>query len=240
MKVKDLTIVVTGGAGDLGKEVVSNLTQKGANVFVLDLKESEHPNYFQVDLLNEDSVSSAVEQIIEQTSKIDVLVNSAGSIHSQPLINIMNPKEMRHSYEDFKKYVSLNLDTTFITTSVVVEKMVKKRTKGLIINISSISATGNAGQSAYSAAKAGVEALTKTWSKELGVFGIRSVAIAPGFIETESTHHALNQGIINHVKKNTPLRKLGEASNISHSIVYAIENDFLNGVVLSVNGGLTI
>ena len=71
-------------------------------------------------------------------------------------------------------------------SSIVIEKMVIKRTKGVVINISSISAKGNIGQTAYSAAKAGVEALTKTWAKELGIFGIRVVAIAPGFIDTPS------------------------------------------------------
>lgn len=106
--------------------------------------------------------------------------------------------------------------------------------------MSSISAVGNAGQSAYSAAKAGVESLTKTWSKELGVFGIRSVGIAPGFIDTESTSHALNESIILHVKKNTPLKKLGKKENISEAILFAIKNDYLSGTIIKINGGLTI
>ena len=79
--------------------------------------------------------------------------------------------------------------------------MVIKRTEGVVINISSISAKGNVGQTAYSAAKAGVEALTKTWAKELGTFGIRVVAIAPGFIDTLSTHQALNKEAIDNINK---------------------------------------
>ena len=106
--------------------------------------------------------------------------------------------------------------------------------------MSSISAVGNAGQTAYSAAKAGLIALTKTWSKELGAFGIRSVAIAPGFIDTKSTSFALNDGIKKHILKNTPLKKLGNINDITKSILFAIENDFLNGTVIDVDGGLTI
>lgn len=240
MKLEGLVAVVTGGLGNLGSDIVEKLDSKGITVYILDLKESSSEKSYQVDLCDEESVEAAILDIIDKENKIDILVNNAGVIYSEPLINIMNPSQMRHSYENFKKYLKLNLDTTFIISAIVAEKMVQKRTKGIIINISSISAVGNAGQSAYSAAKAGVEALTKTWSKELGVFGIRSVGIAPGFINTNSTLNALNESIISHVKKNTPLRKLGKEENISDSVLFAINNDFLNGTVLNVDGGLTI
>ena len=240
MNYEGLVAVVTGGAGNLGKDIVSKLESNGLIVYILDIKKSESERHYQVDLCNEQEVEKVIMSIIDKEGKINVLVNNAGVIYSEPLINIMNPSKMRHSYENFTKYLKLNLDTTFIVGSVVAEKMVQKRTKGVIINMSSISAVGNAGQSAYSAAKAGVESLTKTWSKELGVFGIRSVGIAPGFIDTESTSHALNESIILHVKKNTPLRKLGKNENISEAILFAIKNDYLSGTIIKINGGLTI
>jgi 3-oxoacyl-[acyl-carrier protein] reductase len=118
--------------------------------------------------------------------------------------------------------------------------MVTRRTKGVIVNISSISACGNEGQTAYSAAKAAVNAMTVTWSKELGRWGIRCNAVAPGFIGTESTRHALSESNLKHVQDSTPLRRLGKAEEVAHAVTALIENDFINGVILDVNGGLTI
>ena len=90
------------------------------------------------------------------------------------------------------------------------------------------------------AAKAGVNAMTVTWSKELGRLGIRCNAIAPGFIDSESTRNALSESIIKHIQSNTPLRRLGKSTEVAKAVVSLIENDFMNGVVLKVDGGLTI
>jgi 3-oxoacyl-[acyl-carrier protein] reductase len=156
------------------------------------------------------------------------------------MVNIMNPAEMMHDYNRFRDSIIVNLDSVFIMTSAVVEQMVLKRTKGCIVNISSICACGNEGQTAYSAAKAGVNAMTVTWSKELGRLGIRCNAVAPGFIGTDSTHAALRESTIKNIVSNTPLRRLGEASEVAHAVADLISNDFINGAVLHVNGGLTI
>ena len=122
----------------------------------------------------------------------------------------------------------------------LVEHMIKLRTKGVIINISSICACGNEGQTAYSAAKAGVNAMTVTWSKELGRWGIRTNAVAPGFIGTDSTRDALNEVVLKHIQSNTPLRRLGQAEEVAQAVITLIKNDFINGIVLDVNGGLRI
>ena len=117
--------------------------------------------------------------------------------------------------------------------------MIKKRHEGIIINISSIAAKGNAGQSAYSSSKAGLESLTKVWAQELGPFGIRSVAIAPGYIDTNSTRKALKDEKLTEIKNKIPLKKLGKIENITKSIKFVIENDYFNGSVLSIDGGLS-
>lgn len=101
----------------------------------------------------------------------------------------------------WQKVIDINLTAPFVLGSYVAEQMIMTRTKGVIINISSISARGNAGQSAYSAAKAGLESMSIVWAKELGSFGIRCVAVAPGFMNTESTHGAVTQEVLDHVKK---------------------------------------
>ncbi|MCL4127296.1 UNVERIFIED_CONTAM: hypothetical protein GTU68_056681 [Idotea baltica] len=116
--------------------------------------------------------------------------------------------------------------------------MIMTRTKGVIINISSISARGNAGQSAYSAAKAGLESMTVVWAKELGSFGIRCVAVAPGFMNTESTNDAVTQEVLDHVKKETPIRRLGKAEDIADAVKFVIQSDYMNGKTLQIDGGL--
>lgn len=108
------------------------------------------------------------------------------------------------------------------------------------MNISSISAKGNAGQSAYSAAKAGLEALTKVWAKELSPMGIRCFAIAPGFCDTESTHTAISKPVLQETINHVPLKRLGTTQEIAAFIVAGIKNDFLNGKILEIDGGLVI
>ena len=238
--------IVTGGASGLGRAMAQNLLGKGWKVAVCDINEEglstldQQILAYTLDVTDDVAVHEAIEKIVRDHGEISVLVNCAGVIHSEPLINMMNPDQMRHSLGSFKRVIDLDLTSVFIMGSVVAEQMVLKRTKGLIINISSIAGLGNAGQTAYSASKGGVNSMTKAWAKELGVFGIRCVAIAPGFVDTPSTHAALNEKIIEHVTENTPLRKLGKTENIVSAVNYAIENDFLTGTILEVDGGLTI
>lgn len=244
--IKDSVAIVTGGGSGLGLGIASVLLEKQAKVVVLDIdkeklaKLSEKFLKYQVDVTNYETVQATIDDIVSKYERIHILVNNAGAIYNEPLINIMNRENMKHSYENFKKFLDINLNSVFIMSSIVAEKMVLKRTKGVIINISSISANGNPGQSVYAAAKAGVNALTKTWAKELGVLGIRTVAIAPGFIDTESTYKALSKEVISHIKREVPLRKLGKVEDIAHSVLYAIENEYLNGTILEVDGGITI
>jgi len=246
LKIKDSIIIVTGGASGLGLGIALELLNNEAKVIILDVdNEKLTPlnnkfDTYNIDVTNYDLVQDVVHDIVKRHGKVDVLINNAGVIYNEPLINLMNPSNMRHSYDNFKKNININLNSVFIMSSIVIEQMALKRTKGIVINISSISANGNAGQTAYSAAKAGVEAMTKTWAKELGRFGIRNVAISPGFIDTDSTNEALNSQTIKYIKKNTPLNRLGEVVNIAQGVFYAIENDFLNGSILEIDGGLTL
>lgn len=246
MRIDGTVALVTGGAKGLGFAIATHLFQLGAKVVVAD-RDAEalaalpaQMGRYQLDVTRPDEVRTAVTEITKQYGNIGILVNNAGVIFSEPFVNIMNPAGMMHDYQRFRDSITVNMDSVFIMTAAVVEKMVMTRTKGAVVNISSISACGNEGQTAYSAAKAGVNAMTVTWSKELGRLGIRCNAIAPGFIGTESTHQALNASSIKHIKENTPLRRLGEAVDVAKAVASVIENDFINGIVLHVNGGLTI
>ena len=125
-------------------------------------------------------------------------------------------------------------------TACIVEKMITTRTRGVVVNISSVSAGGNAGQSAYSAAKAGVNALTAVWAKELSPMGIRVVAVAPGFTETDSTKEAVSETALRETIKRVPLRRLGQPEEIAEGVLSVIRNDFFNGKVLELDGGLIV
>lgn len=246
MEIEGKITLVTGGAKGLGLAIATHLLELGATVIVADLDADamaalpEKIDRYLLDVTRPDDVKAVVEKIVKQYGCLEILVNNAGVIFSEPLVNIMNPAGMMHDYSRFRDSIAANLDSVFIMTSAVVEQMVLRRTQGAIVNISSISACGNEGQTAYSAAKAGVNAMTVTWSKELGRFGIRCNAVAPGFVGTESTHKALNEAIIKHIQNNTPLRRLGLANEVAQAVEAVISNDFINGVVLNVNGGLTI
>ncbi|WP_299479844.1 SDR family NAD(P)-dependent oxidoreductase [uncultured Roseibium sp.] len=246
MKTEGAVALVTGGARGLGLEIARHLSGEGATVVVAD-RNAEALTALSpllegcvMDVTDPSQVKSQVAKIIDKHKRIDILVNNAGVITSEPLVNLTNPDGIMHDYGRFRDSLTVNLDSVFIVTSAVVEHMVKLRIRGAIVNISSISACGNEGQTAYSAAKAGVNAMTVTWSKELGRWGIRSNAVAPGFIGTDSTHSAVTETAIKHIRDNTPLRRLGDASEVAAAVRSLIENDFLNGVVLDVNGGLRI
>ena len=128
----------------------------------------------------------------------------------------------------------------FYVTRSVAEKMVQKRTRGVIVNISSVSAGGNAGQSAYSAAKAGVNALTATWAQELGLLGIRVVGVAPGFTDTDSTHAAVTSDVLRNTIQKVPLRRLGRPQEIAQCVLSVLQNDFITGTTLEIDGGLRL
>jgi 3-oxoacyl-[acyl-carrier protein] reductase len=246
LEVKGAIALVTGGAQGLGLAIARRLADEGATVVVADRDAQALAALAQglegtsMDVTDPEQVSTVVAGIVERHGHVDILVNNAGVIFSEPFVNVMNPAGIMHDYGRFRASLTVNLDSVFIVTAAVVEHMVKRRTKGVIVNISSISACGNEGQTAYSAAKAGVNAMTVTWAKELGRWGIRSNAVAPGFIGTDSTRQALNETVLKHIQTNTPLRRLGHADEVAQAVIALIENDFINGTVLDVNGGLTI
>lgn len=249
MDVGGKNVIVTGGASGIGYRLVLDLLKEKANVCVVDVNRekltelgTEQPEVLTLtcDLTNASEVEACVETLFSRWQRIDVLVNCAGILYSSPLVSFAPDGIKKHAIEDWNKVIATNLSSIFYVTVCVAQKMLLKRTRGIIVNISSISAHGNPGQTAYSAAKAGVNALTATWSKELGMFGIRTVGISPGFVDTESTHNALQERAIKDVVGKVPLRRLGTAHEISLGIMSVIKNDFMNGKVIEIDGGLTI
>jgi 3-oxoacyl-[acyl-carrier protein] reductase len=249
VEIKGKRAIVTGGVRGLGRAVVEQLRALGAEVTVLDLdaaglealaRDCPGVEVIVCDVADEAQVAAAMATFHGRHRAADILVNNAGVLHSAPLVRFAEGRLERHGLAAWNRVIASNLTSVFLVASHVVERMVASRTKGVIVNISSVSAAGNAGQSAYSAAKAGVNALTATWAKELGLLGIRAVAIAPGFTDTESTHHAISESVLKETVARIPLRRLGKPEEIARAVVLAIENDFFTGKVLAVDGGLIL
>jgi len=227
--------------------MVKALLAKEAAITVFDLNASgleelsnEHGvvNCVECDVSSYDQVVRATAQYHEQIGAADILINNAGILYSEPLVKISAAGVEKHDPGMWNKVLASDLSSVFYMTACIVEKMIVTRTKGVIVNISSVSARGNAGQSAYSAAKAGVNALTAVWSKELGPLGIRVIAVAPGFTETDSTREVLSEGVLRETTKRVPLRRLGKPEEIAQGVLSVIENDFFNGKVFELDGGL--
>jgi len=242
-RVKDKVIIITGGAGGIGKETAKLLAKEGAKVVIFDINENrlteakkEIEKYGIVEAIKADvtdfkSVSDAVNKVYEKFGKIDVLINNAG-ITRDGFLSKMD-------LEDWDKVIAVNLTGVFNTTKAVVPYMLE-RGEGNIISISSVVGVyGNIGQTNYAASKAGIIGMTKTWAKELGRKGIRANAVAPGFIKTEMTAK-VPEKVINIMIEKTPLGRMGEPEDVANLLLFlsSDESSFINGQVIGVDGGL--
>lgn len=246
MNLSETHVLVTGGGRGIGRHLVERLTVEARRVAVFEKDEAAIADLvaarpavscYRCDVTDPGAVLNAVAAMESDGFELDVLVNNAGLIYSAPLINMLKKNNRLHSAEEWQQVLAANLSSVFYVTGQVVDHMLKRRKKGVVISMSSIAARGNAGQSAYSAAKAGVNALTRTWAKELGGFGIRFVSIAPGFLDTPSTGEVLSEAILAKLKEQIPLRRLGEVEHIYQTLRFIVENDYVNGTVLEIDGG---
>lgn len=249
MKISGATAVVTGAASGIGKAFARRLLARGASVWVLDRDAQTLPAAIEdlgragdvhpilCDVGDEAAVAAAVADIEAQSPGIDVLVNNAAVLRDQALVSKLGRTIRRHSTADWDETLRSNLTGVFFMGREVAEAMIKRRRGGVIVNVSSISRLGNPGQTAYAAAKAGVAAMTVTWSQELAPYGIRVVAIAPGFVPTPMTQR-IPPMFLDQLKERTPLRRFGTLEEFEDTIEFVLVNDYLNGKVLEVDGGL--
>ncbi len=247
MKLDGAVAVVTGAAQNIGRCIALALADAGCRVAAIDVNAAlpgelanERITAFTCDVAEPDQASSVIDGVVEAHGRIDILVNAAGWICSAPLVNVLDRTGGRHDLALWEKSLRLNLTTALVMGSCVAEKMIRRRTRGVIINISSVAARGNAGQSAYAAAKAGSNALALSWAKELGALGIRALAIAPGFIDTSSTHTAMSRQRLDDWLGRIPLRRLGTPEEVAQTVIFAAENDYVTGTVIELDGGLKI
>jgi 3-oxoacyl-[acyl-carrier protein] reductase len=187
-------------------------------------------------------VERATKDVVSKHGRIDVLVNNAGILRDAQLVRWKDGSVVS-TMDDatFDTVVNVNLRGVFVCTRAVVPHMIKAG-RGVILNASSIVGLyGNFGQTNYAATKAGVISFTKTWSRELGKYGIRVNAVAPGFIATDMVK-AMPQKVLDSMAEHTPLGGLGDPVDIANAYVWLASDaaKFVSGAVLSVDGGLVL
>jgi len=245
-RLENKVAIITGGAQGIGKAAVKRFAEEGAIVIIWDVNEekasstinefrniSDKISFQKVDVTKLESVTEAAKQIIEKHQKIDILINNAGITRDASFLKITS--------EQWQQVIDVNLTGVFNCTKAVAPFMVEKL-YGKIVNTSSVVGLyGNFGQTNYVATKSGIIGMTKVWARELGRKGINVNAVAPGFIATEMVS-TVPEKVLDMLKERTPLGRLGEPEDIANAYLFLASDEakFINGAVLSVDGGLVL
>lgn len=241
MRLAGKVALITGAASGIGLETSKLFIKEGATVAACDYNEDglkkakseigEAYRIYKMDVSKHDEVKSIVDKIFSDFEHIDILINNAGITRDNFLV--------RMPEADFDAVISVNLKGVYNITQAVVHHMMNQKS-GVILNASSVVGIyGNMGQTNYAAAKAGLIGMTKTWAKEFARYGIRSNAVAPGFIKTPMTE-SVPEKVIEQMKMKTPLGRMGDALDIANAYLFLAsdEANYITGQVLGVDGGL--
>ena len=253
MDIKNKVVVITGGAQGLGFSMAECFADKGARLALVDMNPDALKNAstlltardvevktYQANVAKEEEIEQLFSNIVADFNGIDCLINNAGITRDGLFIKAKDGEiSKRMSLQEWQSVIDVNLTGVFLCGREAATKMIEIGTKGVIINISSLSKAGNMGQTNYSAAKAGVAALTVTWAKELSRYGIRSAGIAPGFIATEMVK-SMKPEALEKMAAMIPLKRLGEPSEIGMTATYIVENDYYTGRTIEMDGGMRI
>lgn len=247
MQLKGKTAIITGASRGIGRMIALSFAKAGANVIINYSSSDEaareaareameygvKAEVIKADVSIYSEAENLVEKVLNKYGSIDILVNNAGITKDNLL--------MRMTEDDFDKVVNTNLKGTFNFTKAVSKVMMKQR-KGKIINIASVvGIIGNAGQSNYAAAKAGIIGFTKSVAKELGSRGITVNAIAPGFIETDMTA-VLSDKVKDQFINSIPLRRSGKPEDVANAALFLASDysDYITGQVINIDGGMVM
>ncbi len=253
MNLKGKVIVITGAARGLGEKMAEALSAEGVNLALVDLdqaaltksvetcaKSEIKVKGYGADVADEELVVALFDAIDRDFGGIDGLINDAGITRDSLLVKVHEGKVVaKMSVDDFNKVIAVDLRGVFLCGREAAAHMINGGREGVIINISSISQGGNVGQTNYSAAKAGVSAMTVTWSKELAHQHIRVAGIAPGYCHTRMMD-AVPPKILERIVSTIPVARLAEPADIADTVLFILRNDYFDGRVLEMDGGLRI
>ena len=236
--------LITGGSRGIGFSCAKELASAGCDIIINDICDAEKAQpaideikslgadawFYQFDVSNDEQVQTAVEKMIAEHGKIDILLNNAGITKDGLFVKM--------GAEQWERVIKINLGSAYYVTHAVIKHMMKAR-QGSIINMSSVVGLhGNAGQANYSASKAGLIGLTKTLAKEFGKRNIRVNAVCPGFIQTAMT---ADLGNTDEYMKLIPMGRLGTPEDIAKVVKFlALDTDYVTGQAIEVSGGLII
>lgn len=255
MQIKGANVLVTGGGSGMGRAFVLNFAKEGANVAFCDVNaeaiaavEAEAAAYgtvvkgFVANVAEEDQVVKLFSDAAAALGSVQVLVNNAGIFRDGLLVK---PDKETGTVQKFplskwNQVVAVDLTGPFLCAREFAAQVIEKKLPGgVIVNISSIARHGNPGQSNYSAAKAGLVADTKLWASELARYGIRTGAIAPGFVDTPILQ-GMKPEVLDAMLKPVPLRRVGRPEEIFAGVRFIVECDYFTGRCIDIDGGLVL
>lgn len=260
MDVEQKVIVITGAGGGIGRAIARELAAQEAHLALVDIDEESlaetedscrngcgQVRSYTTDITDEQAVEQLFDAVANDFGGVDGLVNNAGTTEDALLVKVRDGKVVdKMSTEAWDKVMAVDLRGVFLCAREAAARMIGRGSgpaegggRGVIVNISSISRAGNIGQTNYSAAKAGVAAMTPIWAAELAPHGIRVAAIAPGFCNTRMVA-GMKKKMRDRLKQKIPLGRLGEPDEIARTVLFVFNNDFVNGRVLEIDGGMRI
>jgi len=250
MDLRGKTILITGAGRGLGAAMAKRLAERGANLALLDLDErglvavrdacrglGARAETYSANVAVEHEIIGTFDRVVADFGRLDGSIANAGILRDGLLVKAKDGEVTgKLSLEQWQAVIDVNLTGVFLCGREAAERMIRGGGGGCIINISSLSRAGNFGQSNYSAAKAGVAALTVVWAKELARYGIRVNAIAPGFIKTEMVA-SMKPEILEKMAAAIPAQRLGDPDEVASAAEFIFANDYVNGRVVEVDGG---
>lgn len=253
MELHQKVVAITGGGRGLGRAMALAFAAEGANLALLDLNAADLAETcalcqaqgvraagYPTNVVDEAQMIASLDAVVADFGRLDVMINNAGITRDALLVKVKDGEVVGGmTLAQWQAVIDVNLTGVFLGGREAASRMIRLGNGGLIINISSVSREGNPGQTNYTAAKAGVAAMSVVWAKELARYGIRSAAIAPGFCATDILASMKPEALAK-VTAPVPLQRLGEPAEIAAAAVFIARNDFLTGRVLEVDGGLRL
>lgn len=251
MNLQDRVIVVTGAGRGLGRAIAIRLAGGGARIACVDLGEDDlaatvtacreaggDARPYLCNVAREDEVVRLFEQVVADFGTLHGLVNNAGITRDGLLVKAKDGELATMSLQQWQAVIDVNLTGVFLCGREAAAHMIRLGVdEGVIVNISSLARHGSFGQTNYSAAKAGVVAMTEVWAKELARYNIRTGAVAPGTIDTDMIA-AMKPEARDRLVGAVPLKRLGRPEHIAQSVAFIFENDYFTGRCIDTDGGL--
>jgi 3-oxoacyl-[acyl-carrier protein] reductase len=253
MDLAKKTVVITGAGRGIGRAIALQLAGHGTDIAMFDVNADDlaqtgalcaelsvRARGYRVNVADEEEVSGAMQRVVADFGRLDGLVNNAGILRDALLVKVKDGEIVaRMTMEQWNAVINVNLTGVFLCAREAAAHMIKLGNGGVIVNISSISRTGNAGQSNYSAAKAGVESMGVVWARELARYAIRVASVAPGFVRTDILA-AMRPEVLEKITAPVPLKRLAKPEEIAHAVRFIFENDYFTGRCIDIDGGAHI